>query len=92
MNLSAGRNPGGLSSRLHPPHLPCMTKVHDFQVHVYSEPAQRDLAGEVAAWLPLHRRGLTVFAHPSTGNERSDHVDRVIWFGPGETLATDMFD
>ena len=48
--------------------------------------------GEVACWLPLHRRGLTVFAHPSTGNDRADHVDHVIWFGPSETLATAMFD
>ena len=48
--------------------------------------------GEAAGWLSLNRRGLTVFAHPSTGNDRSDHVDHVIWFGPSEPLKTDMFD
>lgn len=48
--------------------------------------------GEVASWLPLHRRGLTVFAHPSTGDDRSDHTDHVIWFGPSEPLKTEMFD
>jgi DOPA 4,5-dioxygenase len=48
--------------------------------------------GEVACWLPLNRRGLTVFAHPSTGDDRSDHTDHVIWFGTSEPLATAMFD
>lgn len=47
--------------------------------------------GEVAAWVPLNRRGLTVFAHPSTGDDRADHEDHVIWFGPSEPLATAMF-
>lgn len=51
-----------------------------------------DRFGEVASWLPLHRRGLTVFAHPSTGDDRSDHTDHVIWFGPSEPLKTAMFD
>lgn len=51
-----------------------------------------DRFGEVASWLPLNRRGLTVFAHPYTGDDRSDHIDHVIWFGPSETLATAMFD
>lgn len=48
--------------------------------------------GEVTCWLPLHRRGLTVFAHPSTGDDRLDHTDHVIWFGLSEPLATAMFD
>ncbi|GAA4029807.1 DOPA 4,5-dioxygenase family protein [Sphingomonas rosea] len=47
--------------------------------------------GALAAWLPMHRRGLTVFAHPSTGDDRSDHTSHVIWFGPSEPLKTDMF-
>jgi DOPA 4,5-dioxygenase len=51
-----------------------------------------DRFGEVACWLPLNRRGLTVFAHPSTGDDRSDHVDHVIWFGPSEPLAIGMFE
>jgi aromatic ring-cleaving dioxygenase len=48
--------------------------------------------GEVACWLPQHRRGLTVFAHPSTGDDRLDHTDHVIWFGVSEPLANAMFD
>ena len=51
-----------------------------------------DRFGEVACWLPLHRRGLTVFAHPSTGDDRSDHTTHVIWFGASEPLDTRMFD
>lgn len=51
-----------------------------------------DRFGEVATWLPQHRRGLTVFAHPSTGNDRLDHTDHVIWFGASEPLSTAMFD
>lgn len=51
-----------------------------------------DRFGELAAWLPVHRAGLTVFAHPSTGDDRSDHVDHVIWFGPSEPLNTEMFE
>ncbi len=42
--------------------------------------------GEVAAWLALNRHGLTIFAHPSTGDDVADHEDHVIWFGPSETL------
>ena len=45
-----------------------------------------ELFGEVAQWLALNRDGLTVFAHASTGDDRADHTDHVIWFGPSETL------
>lgn len=51
-----------------------------------------DRFGAVASWLPQHRRGLTVFAHPSTGDDRADHTDHVIWFGASEPLNTAMFD
>jgi DOPA 4,5-dioxygenase len=51
-----------------------------------------DRFGALASWLPLNRRGLTIFAHPSTGDDRSDHIDHVIWFGPSEPLATAMFE
>ena len=47
--------------------------------------------GEVAGWLPLHRDGLTVFAHPSTGDDLADHTRHVIWFGASEPLGTEMF-
>ena len=51
-----------------------------------------DRFGEVAQWLALNRDGLTVFAHASTGDDRADHSDHVIWFGPSETLDLSIFD
>jgi DOPA 4,5-dioxygenase len=51
-----------------------------------------DRFGEVARWLVLNRRGLTIFAHASTGDDRADHTDHVIWFGPSEPLNLAMFD
>ena len=51
-----------------------------------------ELFGEVAQWLALNRDGLTVFAHASTGDDRADHTDHVIWFGPSETLDLSLFD
>ena len=51
-----------------------------------------DRFGEVARWLVLNRGGLTIFAHASTGDDRADHTDHVIWFGPSETLNLSIFD
>ncbi|MEO8176675.1 MAG: DOPA 4,5-dioxygenase family protein [Sphingomicrobium sp.] len=48
--------------------------------------------GGFAQWAVLGRDGLTIFAHASTGDDRSDHRDHVIWFGPSETLNLAMFD
>ena len=48
--------------------------------------------GEVAAWFALNRAGLTIFAHASTGDDRADHSEHVIWFGPSETLDLNLFD
>lgn len=48
--------------------------------------------GEVAQWLALGRDGLTIFAHASTGDDRADHTDHVIWFGPSEALDLSLFD
>ena len=42
--------------------------------------------GDFAQWLALNRRGLTIFAHTSTGDDLPDHTDHVIWFGPSEPL------
>ena len=47
--------------------------------------------GEVAQWFALNRDGLTVFAHASTGDDRADHSDHVIWFGPSEALDLSLF-
>jgi len=50
-----------------------------------------DIFGDVARWLVLNRGGLTIFAHASTGDDRVDHTDHVIWFGPSETLDLSIF-
>ncbi|MDQ3074708.1 MAG: DOPA 4,5-dioxygenase family protein [Pseudomonadota bacterium] len=48
--------------------------------------------GEVATWLAVHRAGLTVFAHASTGDDRADHSANVVWFGQSELLDLSIFD
>ena len=47
--------------------------------------------GEVATWLAVHRSGLTIFAHASTGDDFADHSHNVMWFGPSETLNLSIF-
>jgi DOPA 4,5-dioxygenase len=47
--------------------------------------------GEFAQWAALNRRGLTIFAHAETGDDRADHTDHVIWFGPSEPLDLSIF-
>ena len=51
-----------------------------------------ELFGDFAQWLALNRRGLTVFAHASTGDDRADHREHVIWFGSSEPLDLSIFD
>ncbi len=47
--------------------------------------------GNLASWLSVHRDGLTIFAHASTGDDRADHMRNVVWFGPSETLNLSIF-
>ena len=47
---------------------------------------QPEQFGDFAQWLALNRKGLTVFAHTSTGDDLPDHTEHVIWFGPSEPL------
>ena len=51
-----------------------------------------DQWGDFSQWIALHRGGLTIFAHCSTGDDRADHTSHVIWFGPSETLDLTLFD
>ncbi len=53
-------------------------------------PTQR--FGEVATWLAVNRASLTIFAHASTGDDRTDHSHNVVWFGPSEPLNLAIFD
>jgi len=48
--------------------------------------------GRLATWLAVNRTGLTIFAHASTGNDRADHTQNVVWFGPSEPLDLSIFD
>lgn len=37
--------------------------------------------GNIVPWLMLHREGLSVLVHPSTGDGYGDHLDRSLWLG-----------
>ena len=50
-----------------------------------------DQFGDFAQWIALNRKGLTIFAHTSTGEDFADHTEHVIWFGPSETLDLSIF-
>lgn len=50
-----------------------------------------DQFGDVAQFLALNRRGMTIFAHAETGDDLADHSKHVIWFGPSETLDLSIF-
>lgn len=50
-----------------------------------------ELFGEVATWLAINRDGLTIFAHASTGDDKTDHTHNVVWFGPSESLNLSLF-
>jgi aromatic ring-cleaving dioxygenase len=46
---------------------------------------------EVIPWLMIHRRGLTVFTHPETGDDIKDHTDHAIWMGELLPLNLEIF-
>ena len=48
--------------------------------------------GDFARWAVVARRGLTIFAHATTGDDRADHSHKVIWFGASEPLDLSIFD
>ncbi|WP_158965940.1 DOPA 4,5-dioxygenase family protein [Chachezhania sediminis] len=48
--------------------------------------------GRIVPWLALHRDGLTVFAHPDTGNDLADHRDHALWMGEMLPLKLDIFE
>ncbi len=50
----------------------------------------RDFA-QIVTWLNAHRGGLTVFVHPNTGNDLSDHRDHAIWLGDSAALKLEIF-
>ena len=40
-----------------------------------------DEFAKVVPWLMLHREGLSVLVHPSTGDSYGDHLERSLWLG-----------
>lgn len=40
-----------------------------------------DQFGIIVPWLMLHREGLSVLVHPSTGEAYGDHLERSLWLG-----------
>ena len=47
-----------------------------------------DQFGGLVPWLMLHREGLDVLVHPSTGDDVGDHTDHALWLG--EKLALNI--
>lgn len=45
----------------------------------------------IVPWLMINRRGLTVFLHPNTGNNLSDHRDSAAWMGEMLELNLEIF-
>lgn len=48
--------------------------------------------GRVVPWLMLHREGLDVLVHPSTGEHVGDHLDRSLWLGNKLELNVRSFE
>ena len=42
---------------------------------------RRTNSARVVPWLMLHREGLSVLVHPSTGDGYGDHMERSLWLG-----------
>jgi aromatic ring-cleaving dioxygenase len=40
-----------------------------------------DEFAKVVPWLMLHREGLSILVHPSTGDGYGDHMERSLWLG-----------
>ncbi len=74
-------------------------RVHDRAIGPHPGPMYQvafDVASfdRVVPWLMLNRRGLTVFVHPNTRDERRDHLVHALWMGrvleiDGSRLETD---
>ncbi|MBD2307408.1 4,5-dioxygenase [Chroococcidiopsis sp. FACHB-1243] len=37
--------------------------------------------GAIVSWLMLHRQGLDILVHPTTGNDVADHTKHALWLG-----------
>lgn len=50
-----------------------------------------ELFGEALPWLLLNRAGLTLLAHPITGDDLVDHPDHALWLGEPQSLDLSVF-
>jgi len=48
--------------------------------------------GRVVPYLMKNRDGLTVFTHPLTGDDYTDHTDHALWMGELLELKLDIFE
>jgi DOPA 4,5-dioxygenase len=48
---------------------------------MYQAVFEPDEFANVVPWLMLHREGLSVLVHPSTGDGYGDHIERSLWLG-----------
>ena len=37
--------------------------------------------GAIVSWLMLHREGLDILVHPTTGDDVADHTNHALWLG-----------
>ena len=52
---------------------------------------ERNKFGRCIPWLMKNRQGLTVFTHPLTGDDLTDHTDHALWMGELLELNLDIF-
>ena len=50
-----------------------------------------DEFANVVPWLMVHREGLDILVHPSTGEHVGDHRDRALWLGTPLPLRLGRF-
>jgi DOPA 4,5-dioxygenase len=60
--------------------------VHDKPVGPHTAPMFQVIipnedVGRAVPWFSLHRNGLNVLLHPSTGNGLADHTRHALWMG-----------
>jgi len=51
-----------------------------------------ELFDALVPWLMVNRNGLTIFLHPNTGDDLTDHRDYPLWMGELLELNLSIFD
>ncbi|MDB5650923.1 MAG: 4,5-dioxygenase [Hyphomicrobiales bacterium] len=50
-----------------------------------------DLFATMVPWLMLNHGPLTIFVHPETGDDLTDHAEHAVWIGRQQVLKLDQF-